>query len=172
MNQKKSTKLLRILYPIWAIVGMFSILYVPSKLITENATDTAKNILENQLLFRLSIAGSLLTQLLFIAAALLLFELFMYLFGFCLDLIFGFIRGLNSYQDVTNFYFMYAVFVHKLFDFQDIEALFRSNEITDIAGLQLEGPRSVQRMGAKGVIWRWWSDPLLHPQHKPESICL
>ena len=66
------------------------------------------------------------------------FELFMYLFGFCLYLIFRFIGGLNSYQDVTNFYLMDTVFVHGLFDFQDIKALFRSNDIADITGLQLE----------------------------------
>lgn len=76
MEQKEALKSLRILYPIWAIVGMFSLMYVPSKLITSNAGETAKNILEHQLLFKFGIAGSLFTQLLFIFAVIMLYHLF------------------------------------------------------------------------------------------------
>ena len=44
MTQKEAVKGLRILYPIWMVVGMFSIMYVPSKLITLDAGQTAKKI--------------------------------------------------------------------------------------------------------------------------------
>lgn len=68
---------LRILYPLWAIVGMFSILYVPSQLIVnENAILTAQKIIANETLFRAGIIGSLFTQLLFILIAWLLSQLF------------------------------------------------------------------------------------------------
>lgn len=77
LSQQKAVTYLRFLFPIWAIVGMFSILYVPSKLIVEgDALATAGNIMANELLFRLSIVGSLFTQLFLIAAALLLYRLF------------------------------------------------------------------------------------------------
>lgn len=76
MNQKEALKILRILYPVWMALGMFSIMYVPSKLITLDAGQTAKNILENEMLFRFGIAGSLLTQLLFIFTVIMLYHLF------------------------------------------------------------------------------------------------
>jgi hypothetical protein len=56
---------------------MFSILYVPTTLIVaEDAGATANNILANELLFRMGIAGSLITQLIQIAAVLVLYKLF------------------------------------------------------------------------------------------------
>jgi hypothetical protein len=59
------------------VIGMFSLLYVPSILIVPgDATATASNIKSNELLFRAGIAGSLVTQLLFIFAALFLYRLF------------------------------------------------------------------------------------------------
>ena len=76
MTQKEALKGLRILYPIWIVVGMFSLMYVPSRFITEDATRTANNILSNELLFRFGIAGSLFSQLLFIFAVILLYHLF------------------------------------------------------------------------------------------------
>jgi len=78
MNEKRRTvNLLRILYPIWSIVGLFSLMYVPGKLIVEgDAATTASNILGNGFLFRLGIVGSLITQILFIFTAVLLYKLF------------------------------------------------------------------------------------------------
>lgn len=68
---------LRILYPLWAIVGMFSILYVPSQLIDlQNLELTAQKIIANETMFRAGIFGSLVTQLLFILIAWLLSQLF------------------------------------------------------------------------------------------------
>ncbi|MCX6180402.1 MAG: DUF4386 domain-containing protein [Bacteroidetes bacterium] len=74
----KSTVItLRILYPLWAIVGMFSILYVPSQLIdSNNPVLSAQQIISNELLFRAGIVGSLITQLLFIVIACLLGQVF------------------------------------------------------------------------------------------------
>lgn len=78
MNDKrKLVTQLRIAYPIWAVTGMFSILFVPSQLIDlENATRTAEQIASNALLFRLGIAMALITQLLFILVPFLLYHLF------------------------------------------------------------------------------------------------
>ena len=68
---------LRIIYPIWALVGMFGILYVPSQLVVQgDPLSTAQNIEANELLFRAGIVGSLVTQLLFIVVVLLLYRLF------------------------------------------------------------------------------------------------
>jgi len=76
MTQKEALKGLRILYPIWMVVGLFSIMYVPSKLIVDDAGQTASNILANEMLFKLGIAGGLLTQLIFIFALIMLYHLF------------------------------------------------------------------------------------------------
>jgi hypothetical protein len=76
LSQNNTTKALRILYPIWVLIGIFSIIYVPSTLIEySDATATAQNILDHTLLYRLGIAGSLITQLLFIIIPLLLYKL-------------------------------------------------------------------------------------------------
>ena len=69
-SKQKIVTWLRILYPIWAIIGMFSLMYVPSKI------SNAAEIAANELLFRLGIVGNLVTQLLFVAVALLLYKLF------------------------------------------------------------------------------------------------
>ncbi|MEY5049549.1 MAG: hypothetical protein RLZZ175_2908 [Bacteroidota bacterium] len=68
---------LRILYPLWAIVGMYSLLYVQGQLIhLNNPALTAQKIIENDFLFRTGIMGSLITQLLFVIIAWLLYKLF------------------------------------------------------------------------------------------------
>jgi hypothetical protein len=69
MNQRKAVALLRFLYPFWALVGMFGLLYVPSQV-------TAQTISTHELLFRTSIATNLITQLFFIIIPLLLYMLF------------------------------------------------------------------------------------------------
>ena len=76
-QQKNAVIWLRIIYPIWAVLGMFSLLYVSAKLIDlENPQLTVDNIISNELLFRFGIAGSLLTQLFVIAAVWFLYKLF------------------------------------------------------------------------------------------------
>lgn len=76
-QQKNAVTWLRIIYPLWAALGMFSLLYVSSELIDlENPQLTVDNITSNEFLFRLGIAGSLLTQLFVIAAVWFLYKLF------------------------------------------------------------------------------------------------
>ncbi|MEQ9187837.1 MAG: DUF4386 domain-containing protein [Cryomorphaceae bacterium] len=77
MSQSKTVRNLRILYPLWVVMGIFSMLYVPSSLIESgDAVATTANISNHPLLFRLGIAGSLLTQLLYIVIPMLLYRLF------------------------------------------------------------------------------------------------
>ncbi|MBT4166044.1 DUF4386 domain-containing protein [archaeon] len=77
ISQKQAVNLLRFLYPLWALVGLFSIAYIPSKFIVSgDAIVTANNIIANGLLFRLGIAGNLLTHLIHIIVVLILYQLF------------------------------------------------------------------------------------------------
>ena len=77
ISQQKVGTILRFLYTFWAIIGAFSLMYIPSKLIVfTDAAITAKNIIANELLFRVGIVGCLITQLLFIIVVLLLYKLF------------------------------------------------------------------------------------------------
>lgn len=74
---KQASTTLRILYPIWAAVGIIGIVYIPSQLVVAgNAELTAHNIASNELLFRSGIAASLVTQLLFIVVVLVLYRFF------------------------------------------------------------------------------------------------
>jgi len=76
-DQKNTVRSLRILYPVWVLCGIFSIMYVPSALIEfTDSIKTVENLTENSLLFRLGIAGRLITQLLFIIIPFLLYKLF------------------------------------------------------------------------------------------------
>ena len=77
LNQAKAVLYLRILYPVWVVLGFFSLMYIPSTLIDfSDPQTTAQNLNENFFLFRVGIAGRLLTQLLFIIIPFLLYELF------------------------------------------------------------------------------------------------
>lgn len=77
LNSSNTVKYLRLLYPMWVLAGIFSLLYIPSTLIDyKSAEITARNIADNTLLFRLGIAGSIITQLLFVLIPLLLYRLF------------------------------------------------------------------------------------------------
>jgi Domain of unknown function (DUF4386) len=65
-----------LLYLLTSIVGVFAMIYVPSKLIVDgNAAATANNISASQTLFRLGIAGELIGQAGFIFVALALYDL-------------------------------------------------------------------------------------------------
>jgi len=77
ISKKQAVTLLRILYPIWAIIGMFSLMYVSNTLIvTGDAAATATNIMANESLFRMGIVGSLVTYLIHIIVVLVLYKLF------------------------------------------------------------------------------------------------
>src|SRR5260370_40672342 len=65
-----------LLYLLMSIPGAFALIYVPSKLIVDgNATATANRIAASERLFRLGIAGQLISQVLFIFVALVLYDL-------------------------------------------------------------------------------------------------
>ncbi len=77
LSKQTTVTILRALYPIWMATGIFSLIYVPSTLIIRSdATTTAANIIANEFLFRAGIAGSLITQLIYIIVVLLLYRLF------------------------------------------------------------------------------------------------
>ncbi|MFY7670413.1 DUF4386 domain-containing protein [Tenacibaculum sp. MEBiC06402] len=74
---KNISSTLRVLYPIWMIVGMFALMYIPSVfIVNENSIETANNIRANQLLFRIGIFSSICTQLLVVVIPVLLYKLF------------------------------------------------------------------------------------------------
>jgi len=79
ITQKKyAVTWLRFIYPLWAAIGIFSLLYVPSELIDlgSNPELTINNIKENEWLFRLGLTGKLITQLFSIATVWFLYKLF------------------------------------------------------------------------------------------------
>ncbi len=77
LSQRKAVTVLRLLYPIWFVTGLFGIMYVPTTLIVSgDAATTANNILANELLFNMGIVASLLTQLILIFVVLALYKLF------------------------------------------------------------------------------------------------
>ena len=65
-----------LLYVVASVVGIFGLLYVPSKLIVDgNAAETARNIAASETLFRLGIAAHLIGEALFVFVALALYDL-------------------------------------------------------------------------------------------------
>ena len=65
------------LYLLLVIIGLFSLIYVPSTLIVSgNATATASNIAAHDMLFRLGIVGDLVGGVILIFLALALYRLF------------------------------------------------------------------------------------------------
>lgn len=77
ISQSQAVKYLRLLYPIWFVIALVGVMYVPSTLIVPgDASTTASNILGNELLFRTGIATSLVTQLIHILMVLILYQLF------------------------------------------------------------------------------------------------
>ncbi len=76
LSQRKAVTALRFLYVLWFVIGPFSLMYVPATLIVSgDAATTATNIMANELLFRMGIAGSLITQIIQIFVVLLLYKL-------------------------------------------------------------------------------------------------
>lgn len=76
-SQHRTVTLLRFLYPVWTVIAMLSLMYISAELIVpDNPLSTAQNIRDNAMLYNLSIAGSLITQLIHIFIVLLLWHLF------------------------------------------------------------------------------------------------
>ena len=73
---KKAARIAGFIYLSMVFVAPFCLLYVPSKLIVHgNAAATADNILAHETLFRLSIFGDLIAQVIFICLAIALYRL-------------------------------------------------------------------------------------------------
>lgn len=76
-SNKKIARFAGLLYFIMAIIGAFSLLYVPSKLIVPgDATATANNIATSESLFRLGAASGLIYPVIFLVLVLTLYKLF------------------------------------------------------------------------------------------------
>ena len=76
-NLRKTANTIRMLYPLWMLVGMFSLMYIPSQLmVSDDPVLTAQNIANNTMLFRVGIVTSLITQLLFIIIPIYWFRLY------------------------------------------------------------------------------------------------
>jgi Domain of unknown function (DUF4386) len=72
----KAARIAGAVYLSMVITAPFSLIYVPSKLIVRgNATATADNILAHETMFRLSILGDLVGQVIFICLAIALYRL-------------------------------------------------------------------------------------------------
>ena len=76
-EKNKTSRIAGIIYLGVVLTGLFSLLYVPSKLINyENAALTFENITNSETLFRLGIASGLLCYTFFIFLPLVLYKLF------------------------------------------------------------------------------------------------
>lgn len=77
MNEtKRNARIAGFIYLSMIFVAPFCLLYVPNKLIVRgNATATAENILAHETMFRLSIFGDLVCQVIFICLAIALYRL-------------------------------------------------------------------------------------------------
>lgn len=76
LSQRDAVMVVRFLYPIWIVIGFFSLQYVPTTLIVDgDVVATADKILANEMLFRIGIAGSMIEPIIFVLAALALYTL-------------------------------------------------------------------------------------------------
>ncbi len=76
-STKKKARIAGLLYLLMAVTGPLGIMYVPSAIaVSGDATATASNILNSEMLFRLAIVSSLLCQISFIFLVLALNRLF------------------------------------------------------------------------------------------------
>ena len=76
-SPKKTARLAGLLYLIWAITGVYSLLYVPSKIMVRgDAVATANKILAHEFLFRTLIVNDLISSTLWVFLVLVLYRLF------------------------------------------------------------------------------------------------
>lgn len=76
-SDNKVSRLAGLLYLVTVAAGMFSLVYVPSRMHVPNDFQaTLDNIVASESLFRLGIAGSMVTQVAFLLLPLVLFRLF------------------------------------------------------------------------------------------------
>jgi len=73
---KRTARIAGLLYLFITVTGAFSIIYVPARLIVRgNATATAEHILANQSLFRINLLNGLVSSVVFLFLALVLYRL-------------------------------------------------------------------------------------------------
>ncbi|PQB03338.1 hypothetical protein BST83_18755 [Polaribacter filamentus] len=66
-SKKKNARIAGLMYLLMGITGAFGIMYVPSNImVAGNATATANNIMDSELLFRLSMISNLISQTIFV----------------------------------------------------------------------------------------------------------
>ncbi len=76
-SNKKKARIAGLIYLGVVITGIFSLMYVPSKLIVwDNATNTFNNIVSNQILFRFGIVSGLICYTFFLFLPIVLYKLF------------------------------------------------------------------------------------------------
>lgn len=74
---KKTARVAGVLYLLFALISIVSFLYIPSTVIVPgDATATASNLGSSELLFRLGILGSYISQILFVFLVLTFYRLF------------------------------------------------------------------------------------------------
>lgn len=74
---KKTARLAGLLYLILIITGVYSIIYVTSKIIVQgDAVTTSKNIIDNEFLFRTGLINDLISNTIFLLLVLVLYQLF------------------------------------------------------------------------------------------------
>ena len=77
MDNRQNLLTIRVLYLLWVIFGIFSLLYIPSQLIDfKDATLTAEQVAKNETLYRAGVMGRLITQLLFLIVVWFLYKFF------------------------------------------------------------------------------------------------
>ncbi len=73
----KTARLAGLLYFLWVITGLFSLIYVPSKIMVRgDAVATTNNILAHETLFRVSILNDILCSIIWVYIVLVLYRLF------------------------------------------------------------------------------------------------
>jgi Domain of unknown function (DUF4386) len=110
---KKAARIAGAIYLSMVLVGPFSLIYVPTKLIVRgNATATANNILTHETLFRLAIIADLFASVIFICLGVALYRLLSgvnktwarLMVGFVLvSAAVGFLNALNNIAALTLF---------------------------------------------------------------------
>ena len=74
---KKTARLAGLLYLIWIITGLYSLIYVPSQInMRDDPVTVAQNILSNEFLFRTSIMNSVINSSIWVFMVLVLYRLF------------------------------------------------------------------------------------------------
>ncbi len=77
LENRKTARITGILYLLLAVIGPFTLMYIPSKLLVSgDAAATANNILSNELLFRFGIIGETLIVILEVIIIVLIYKLF------------------------------------------------------------------------------------------------